>query len=141
MERIVVGVDGSETAERALAWAVEEARLRGATLEVVLAWHLPYVAGYPYAGVGFDANAFERDSREALDKIVDRIDTDGIPEVVRTLRPGDAASALLDAGTEADLIVVGSRGLGGFSGLLLGSVSHHVTHHATCPVVVVPPER
>jgi nucleotide-binding universal stress UspA family protein len=141
MERIVVGVDGSETARRALAWAVAEARLRQATLEVVLAWHMPYIAGYPYAGVGFDPATFEKDAKTSLDAIVDGTDTTGIPSVERTLAVGDAASALLGRAADADLVVVGSRGLGGFTGLLLGSVSHHVTHHATCPVVVVPPER
>jgi nucleotide-binding universal stress UspA family protein len=140
MERIVVGVDGSETSRRALRWAVEEARLRGAALEVVLAWHMPYIAGYPYAGVGFDPNTFEQDGRKSLDEVVDAVDTTGVAKVDRILTVGDAASALLSAATGADLLVVGSRGLGGFAGLLLGSVSHHVTHHATCPVVIIPPE-
>jgi nucleotide-binding universal stress UspA family protein len=136
MERIVVGVDGSDTARRALSWAVAEARLRGATLEV-----MPYIAGYPYAGVGFDPATFEKDAQTTLDSIVDGTDTSGVPQVERTLAVGDAASALLSRAADADLVVVGSRGLGGFTGLLLGSVSHHVTHHATCPVVVVPPEH
>jgi nucleotide-binding universal stress UspA family protein len=141
MERIVVGVDGSDTARRALNWAVAEARLRQAALEVVLAWHMPYIAGYPYAGVGFDPATFEKDAQTTLDSIVDGTDTTGVPQVARTLAVGDAASALLDRSADADLVVVGSRGHGGFAGLLLGSVSHHVTHHATCPVVVVPPEH
>jgi nucleotide-binding universal stress UspA family protein len=141
MERIVVGVDGSDTARRALNWAVAEARLRQATLDVVLAWHMPYIAGYPYAGVGFDPATFEKDAQTTLDSIIDGTDTTGVPSVERTLAVGDAASALLAKSTDADLVVVGSRGLGGFTGLLLGSVSHHVTHHATCPVVVVPPEH
>ena len=66
-------------------------------------------------------------------------DTSGLPApVTRTLALGNASAALLEAAEDADLVVVGSRGLGGFKGLVLGSVSHHVAHHATCPVIVLP---
>ena len=139
MQRIVVGIDGSEGARRALRWALEEAVLRHAQVEVVHAWHLPYVSGDPFVATAFDPALYEDAARTLLDNAVDREDISGLvapPE--RTLVCGSAAPALLDAGKAADLVVVGSRGLGGFTGLLLGSVSHQVAHHAECPVVVVP---
>lgn len=140
VERIIVGVDGSETSRRALRWAVEEARLRQASLEVVLAWHPPYVGGYPYTGTLIDPTVFEDAARQTLDEVVDGVDTSGLPQPVERVQClGDAASAILETAKGADLVVLGSRGLGGFTGLLLGSVSHHVAHHATCPVVIVPP--
>lgn len=142
MKRIVVGIDGSETARRSLRWAAEEARLRQASLEVVHAWHMPYVGGYPYTTTApFDPTIFEDAARTTLDAAVDSLDTTGLAHhVERILVSGGAASAILEAAKGADLVVVGSRGLGGFTGLLLGSVSHQVAHHATCPVVIVPPE-
>ncbi|MEQ1785767.1 MAG: universal stress protein [Acidimicrobiales bacterium] len=141
MERIVVGIDGSETSRRALRWAVEEARLRHASVEVVHAWHLPYVGGYPYTAGAFDPAPFEQAARETLDAMVDETDADGLAAPIeRILHLGDAATGVLDAAQGADLVVVGSRGLGGFAGLLLGSVGHHVAHHAPCPVVIIPPE-
>ena len=138
--RVVVGIDGSETSRRALRWAIEEARLLHGSLEVIHSWHLPYVGGYPYAASTYDATPFEEAARRTLDGVVEDTDTTGLeapPE--RILHLGDPAAALLDAARGAALVVAGSRGLGGFSGLLLGSVGHHVAHHAPCPVVVVPP--
>lgn len=137
--RIIVGVDGSNTSRRALRWAAEEARLRQAPLQVVMTWHTPYVGGLPYAGTGFDPSILERDARKTLDEVVDGVDKTDIPRVDRTLKLGDAATSLLTTAKDASLLVVGSRGLGGFTGLLLGSVSHHVAHHATGPVVFIPP--
>lgn len=141
VERIVVGIDGSDTSGHALTWAVEEACLRQASLEVVHAWHVPYVGGYLYTAGALDPTAFEDAARSTLEAAIDGIDTTGLAHPAkRILTNGGAASALLDAAKGADLVVVGSRGLGGFGGLLLGSVSHQVAHHATCPVVVVPRE-
>jgi len=139
-ERIVVGVDGSDTSRRALHWAVEEARLRQASLAVVHTWHLPYVGGYPYTAGSFDPAPFEEAARQTLDSVADGADATGLPAPIhRILHLGDAASGILEAADGADLVVVGSRGLGGFSGMLLGSVGHHVAHHAVCPVVIIPP--
>lgn len=136
--RVVVGIDGSETAQAALQWAVDEARVRGAALEVVHAWHTPYVAGYPYVPA-FDPDQFEASARAAIETALDRVDTTGLAQPIERLTPlGRAAPVLLDAAKGADVVVVGARGLGGFAGMLLGSVSHHLAHHATCPVVVVP---
>jgi nucleotide-binding universal stress UspA family protein len=138
--RIVVGVDGSETARRALRWAIDEGRVRQATVEVVHAWHLPYAGGHPFAAAGLEPDMLQQAARRLLDLSVGDEDTSGMARPpLRTLVEGGPAAALLEAARGADLVVVGSRGLGGFSGLLLGSVSHHVAHHARCPVVVVPP--
>jgi nucleotide-binding universal stress UspA family protein len=139
-ERIVVGIDGSETSRRALRWAVEEARLRQATVDVVHAWHLPYVGGYPYTAGSFDPAPFEGAARQTLDGVVDGADATGLPAPIeRILHLGDPATGILDTAKGADLVVLGSRGLGGFSGLLLGSVGHHVAQHGSCPVVLIPP--
>lgn len=146
MRKIVVGVDGSEASTEALRFAVEEARLRGATLKVVHAWDFPYsavaVAGYlPQA----DGRLFE-ELREAAERLLDgaltgvEAETEGI-SIERAVIEAPAPRALVDAAEDADLLVVGSRGLGGFAGLLLGSVSQQCAHHAPCPVVIVPLRR
>jgi len=140
IERIIVGIDGSETSRRALRWAIEEARLRQAAVVVIHAWHLPYVGGYPYTAGTFDPTPFAEAARETLDGVVDGTDVTGLPNPPeRVLHLGDPARGILTAAEDATLAVVGSRGLGGFSGLLLGSVGHHVAHHAPCPVVIIPP--
>jgi nucleotide-binding universal stress UspA family protein len=137
--RIVVGIDGSDTAGRALAWALEEGRTHQATVEVVHAWALPY-AGDPYIATAFDSAPVEDAARRTLDAAVDSADTSGLPApITRTLTVGSAAASVLQAAEGADLVVVGSRGLGGFKGLVLGSASYQIVHYATCPVVVVPP--
>jgi nucleotide-binding universal stress UspA family protein len=140
MERIVVGVDGSQGSREALRWAVREAGAHGARVEAVHAWHYPYAAAGPYGAAVMSSETFETAAKETLDEAVDSVDAGGLPAPMdRTLVCGGAARALLDAAKGADLLVVGSRGLGGFGGLLLGSVSHQCTHHAPCPVVIVPP--
>ena len=138
MERIIVGVDGSESAVEALRWAVDEARRRNATVEAVYAWHQPFVGGYAYMGE-VNLGHFEEEARQILDAAVDAVDASGIPPVERTLTPGGAAGVLVEAAKGASLLVVGSRGRGGFSGLLLGSVSQQAAHHSPCPIVIVPP--
>lgn len=138
--RIVVGVDGSEIAGCALGWAVEEARLHRATVEVVHAWAVPYGGGAALLAVPFDSTPVEAAARRTLDAAVDSVDTSGLTApVTRTVTIGSAAGAILQAAEGADLVVVGSRGLGGFKGLVLGSTSHQIAHHATCPVVVLRP--
>lgn len=139
MERIVVGIDGSPGAARALEWAAREARLRHATLEVVHAWHTPYFTGFPYTPVVFAAEAFEEVAEATLGTAVESIDERDLTGPLESvLVNGGAAEAILEAAKGADMVVVGSRGRGGFTGLLLGSVSQQVVHHAPCPVVVVP---
>jgi nucleotide-binding universal stress UspA family protein len=138
--RIVVGVDGSEGASQALRWAYNEARLRNASLEIVQAWHYPYMADVTgMAAAAVRTDDLEDAIRASLDRFVD--ETGPWPTDVaatRRLVEGGAAGALVEAATGADLLVVGSRGHGGFAGLLLGSVSQQCAHHAPCPVVIVP---
>lgn len=135
--RVIVGSDGSESSRRALRWAAEEARYRGAVLEVVHAWTL---LGQPNDGT-FDPNYGEAEARQLLDGELEGLGDalDGV-EVERTVVCDLGAPALLDAGKRADLLVVGSRGRGGFRGLLLGSVSSQVVQHAPCPVAIIPDE-
>ena len=138
MQRIVVGVDGSEASERALQWAVEEAGLRGASVTIVNAWSMAFAGGgFPYAGLAIDPGSFETAGQEVLDAAVRSAEASGVT-IETSLVCGGAAESLLAAAKGADLLVVGSRGRGGFTGLLLGSVSHQVAHHAPCPVVIIP---
>jgi nucleotide-binding universal stress UspA family protein len=135
----VVGIDGSDSSRRALQWSLEEGRLRRAEVDVVHAWAPPRLAAYPFAGLPLDAGALEKHARTLLDRFVDGQDLRGQPATVeRILIEGRAAPAVLDTAIGADLVVLGTRGLGGFAGLRLGSVAHHVGYHARCPLVVVP---
>lgn len=134
--RIVVGIDGSPTSRDALRWAVEAARLRQAELVVVHAWDMPYAGVYPYIGDAYDTAVFKRAADETVDQALGVTDVPDDVSVTRKLVNEPPAKAILDAATDADLVVVGARGLGGFAGMLLGSVSHHIAHHAPCPVVV-----
>jgi nucleotide-binding universal stress UspA family protein len=138
MQRIVVGVDGSQASLRALRWALDEARRRGATLEVVHAWHVPNAGAY-LDFIGYlDVAAFEDDARRVVDQALTAENVAGLSWVEPIIVQDSAARALLDIAKGADLVVVGSRGRGGFTGLLLGSVSQQVAHHTPCPVVIVP---
>lgn len=136
--RVVVGVDGSESARRALHWALDEARRRGAGVDVVHAWQPPQVVPSP-VGFPVDVDLVEKHARTTLDRAVDAEDTRRQPAPVeRILARGSAAGVVLDTARGADLLVLGTRGLGGFRGLVLGSVTHHVAHHVHCPLVVIP---
>jgi nucleotide-binding universal stress UspA family protein len=137
-ERIVVGVDGSPASKRALRWAVDEARRGEANLDVVHAWQLPNAGRYPYVAAYVDYGPLEQDARRVLDRALAGENLTGLSWVEPILVQDAPARALLDTAKGADLLVVGSRGRGGFAGLLLGSVSHQVAAHAPCPVVVVP---
>jgi nucleotide-binding universal stress UspA family protein len=138
MGRIVVGVDGSEGSIVALRWALEEARLREATVDAVHTWEYPYVGELAgMAAFTIDRDELERAAREVLTTSIDHAGPTSVP-VKPILAYGPAASVLLDAAKGADLLVVGSRGRGGFAGLLLGSVSQQCAHHAPCPVEIVP---
>ena len=134
--RIVVGVDGSEPSARALRWAAEQAAVTGQTLEAVIAWEYPVTYGWaPPLPEDFDP---ESDARRAASvEIAAVLGEEAARTVKVTVVEGHAAQVLLHAAEEADLLVVGSRGHGGFTGLLLGSVSSHCTTHAHCPVLVV----
>jgi nucleotide-binding universal stress UspA family protein len=137
--RIVVGVDGSGPSRQALEWAVEEARASAAQVDVVHAWHPPYAGAQPYTLTMVASEDLERAARQVLDRTIEGVDTRGLARPVEPiLVQGGASQWLLETAKGADLVVVGSRGRGGFSGLLLGSVSQQLMHHADCPVVVVP---
>jgi nucleotide-binding universal stress UspA family protein len=142
--KILVGVDGSETAKLATRWAAQEARLRGAKLELVAAWEIPANAsGYGFATISdtiYDdfVQDLEQSAKDNLAVAVEEVRTEAEQvEVETTAVEGQAARVLLEASKDADLLVVGSRGLGGFGELLLGSVSQQCAHHSTCPVVIV----
>lgn len=144
-EKIVVGVDGSDGSVVALRWALREAQLRSASVDVVHSWHYPYAAYTEITGMAagvVSREDLEKLGQEVLQHSLDDAGsaTSGV-EVKPILVQGAAAATLLEAAAGADMLVVGSRGHGGFTGLLLGSVSQHVVHHAPCPAVVVPPEH
>ena len=168
MGRIVVGVDGSPNARRALAWAAAEARLRQAVLQVVHAYHAKNLAAPVYFGsqhtrdaaVGAAGGprpeltasvqrgeAIEAAVRGQADELLATLlgelgETVSGVEVQQTVvEDRHPAEALVQLSVDAELLVVGSRGRGGFSELLLGSVSHAAVLHAACPVVVVPSSR
>jgi nucleotide-binding universal stress UspA family protein len=146
VEGIIVGVDDSEESRGALRWALDEGRIHRSPVVAIHAWRPPLmppvmdVTPVPAAMPG-DLTALIETVREAAQALVERVvreeggDDPGVD--VRPLAVEDEpANALLDAARGADLLVVGSRGLGGFKGLLLGSVSHQVAQHAPCPVVI-----
>ena len=137
MSRIVVGVDGSETADAALAWAAGEARLRRAHLDIVHAYTYPVMGDFPVAELD---SALVDEAQAVLDGAVARADLDDV-EFDPRLEREPVAMGLVEAAEGADLLVVGSRGRGGFAGLLLGSVSQQCAHHAQCPVVIIPAAR
>ncbi|MDA8301236.1 MAG: universal stress protein [Actinomycetota bacterium] len=133
---IVVGVDGSKSSSGALSWAAGEARLRGTTLKVVRAWRVPVLAYGPYVSPP-PLSDFKKSAEALLDEQVKTV-LGGDPgvTVVREVAEGPAAEVIVAASAGAEMVVVGSRGLGGFAGLLLGSVGAQVAHHAHCPVTI-----
>jgi len=138
-ERIVVGVDGSPSSKAALAWAVRQAERTGGTVEAVIAWHYPVVLGTPFgpASVLPETDFAEVAARVLSQVVSETADPAGPVKVSSMVREGNPAQVLLDAAQGADLLVVGSRGHGGFTEALLGSVSQHCVHHAQCPIVIV----
>ena len=147
MEGIIVGVDDSELSKDALRWALEEGRIHGSPVVAVHAWEPPIIpAGIEFAPGGGAVppadlpgliSEAEKAAKEFVEGAVSEVAGER-PEVdVRAVAIEDApAAALVEAAKGADLLVVGSRGLGGFKELLLGSVSHQVAQHAPCPVVI-----
>lgn len=133
--RIAVGVDGSDESRFALEWAVTEARLRHGQVRAVTAWEYPPVTAGMEAMI-WDPAVFEPVARRRQTDTLKRVDTEGV-NVTGDVVQGPTVTVLLNASRDTDLLVVGSRGHGGFTGLLLGSVSTQVLHHATCPVLVV----
>jgi nucleotide-binding universal stress UspA family protein len=141
--RIVVGVDGSAGSMAALGWAVDEARLRGTSLQVVMTWEMPQTYGSPsIVGMGMDPSSDAKTVlAQAAEEEAARLAQDLVPDDVPTVWDvvkGHPGGKLTEVSEDADLLVVGSRGHGGFVGTLLGSVSQHVVTHAACAVVVIP---
>ncbi|SRR6266487_4356568 len=144
MPGITVGIDGSHDAHRALEWAMQEAAVRHVSLTVVTVNEV--ASGWTGNPMIFTADepALERARHgveEAVAKAAAQLGESQPASVTVRAVNGFAAQELIEASREADLLVVGSRGGGGFARLLLGSISDHVVHHAHCPVVVVPGQR
>ncbi|ARP68638.1 universal stress protein [Streptomyces pluripotens] len=134
--RVVVGVDGSPSSYAALRWAVRYADLAGGTVDAVAAWELPGLYGWSAPAVDMDVD--EEEARRRMRKeLADVLGADAASKVREFLAHGNPAEVLLRAAEGAEVLVVGSRGRGGFASALLGSVSQHVSHHASCPVVIV----
>jgi nucleotide-binding universal stress UspA family protein len=132
--RVVVGVDGSEPSKRALRWAAYLAQSMHASIEAVIAWNLGAAAYAPYPSNWDPAD----DARITIDHTLDSVfGAQHHPADLKvTVLEGYPPKVLLDVSADADMLVIGSRGHGGFAGLLLGSVSAACTEHATCPVLV-----
>jgi nucleotide-binding universal stress UspA family protein len=139
-QRVVVGVDGSGGSRLALEAAVEQAREHDATLTVVTTWSQPVMAGAPgYASYDWasEADMSGAAKQQQADLLAGVLGADPSVRVEQEVVEGHPAQQLVVASEGADLVVVGSRGHGGFVGMLLGSVSQHVSAHASCPVLVV----
>ena len=133
--RIVVGVDGSAQSKLALRWAVRVAASTGASIDAVTAWHFPVNFGWGYMADEWNP---EDDATKCLSESVDEAFGAERPKGLRLLvLQGLPAKILLDESNGATMLIVGSRGHGGFSGMLLGSVSANCAEHATCPVLVI----
>lgn len=138
IDQIVVGVDGSDHSRHALRYAIEEARRHHAKLTIVHVYSTPTpIAMYgPTVPTGPAREDLQQAGRDLIDRVMGIHPSDVDIEYVVT--DGPAAATLVRLAEGADLLVVGSRGRGGFRGLLLGSTSHQVISHAPCPVLVVP---
>jgi nucleotide-binding universal stress UspA family protein len=136
---VAVGVDGSDRSVPALEWAVKEAAAHGHTLRVVTAWSIPVTALSPGGlPAPYPIDELKSDGRAAQEAVIAKVEIPEGLQLEHHVVEGGPGAVLLDAAKEADLLVIGSRGHGGFTGLLLGSVGQQLTGHAACPVVVVP---
>ncbi len=142
MPGIIVGVNGSAHSQRALEWAMEEAAIRHAPL-TVLTVHQANV-GYWGSEASYPpdhalAEQARQSARDAVAKAAAQLGGPAPASITVRAVSGSPAEELLNAARDADMIVIGSRGAGGFPRLLIGSVSSHVTHYAHCPVVIIRP--
>lgn len=131
---IIVGVDGSDDSMNAYRWALDEAKVRSAEVTAIFAWELPMI-GIPGA---FDRDELEAEGMKFLnDQLNGQQNGNGVT-VHRVVAQGDPSTSLIEAcrRTDADMLVLGSRGRGGFGGLLLGSVGQECASHAPCPVLI-----
>lgn len=145
MTGLVVGVDGSDHAHRALTWAMKEAAIRHVRLTVLAVQEVAADAwtGNPMILPGDEeiVDKVRNAMQEAVAKIAAELGQPGPESVTLRAVQGFPAHELIEASRDADLVVVGSRGAGGFARLMQGSISSQVVEHAHCPVVVVPHER
>ncbi|MBV9383634.1 MAG: universal stress protein [Streptosporangiaceae bacterium] len=144
MPGIIVGIDGSGYSRRALEWAMNEAAIRHMPLTVLTVHQV--VVGYLGSAVAYPEDhalteKSQQAAQEATDKALAALDGDRPGPVTVKAVSGTPAEEILSAAKDADMIVVGSRGAGGFARLLMGSVSSQVAHHAHCPVVIIPRDR
>lgn len=142
---IVVGFDGSENSHSALTWALEEAKLRRGQIRLITAWSKPPLAWFPAVLETAAGEIVAEDSPEQIAQTLqaDALKTaedEGVAATGQVVHSDSPASALVDAARDADLVVVGSRGHGGFPGLHVGSVATQIITHAPCPVLVVRPK-
>jgi nucleotide-binding universal stress UspA family protein len=137
---IVVGVDGSKCSHSALRFALEEARIRKVKLSIVVVWHVPLTA-YGTGWAPSPPNLAEDSEAAANDLLAEALElvkeSAGDVKIEPVVREGQTALILIEEAAKAELLVIGSRGRGGFRDLLLGSVSQQCAHHARCPVVIV----
>lgn len=136
--RVVVGVDGSPASRAALRLAAEVAERFGAVLLAVETWEFNPIGALTTGGPT-DLDELQRAAEHRLERVVSEELGDAAAGVERLVAAESPVTVLLREGEKADLLVLGSRGLGGFKGLLVGSVSQQITHHAPCPVLIVPP--
>jgi nucleotide-binding universal stress UspA family protein len=143
MPGIIVGVDGSGHSQRALEWAIGEAAIRQVPL-TVLTVHQAVVGYYGSATIYSDDPTRTEEARQAAqaetDKVLAGLEGSRPESVTVTAVHGFPVEELISAGRDADMIVLGSRGAGGFTRLMMGSVAGQVAQHAPCPVLIVPPE-
>jgi nucleotide-binding universal stress UspA family protein len=133
--RIVVGVDGFESSKAALHWAIRQAKLTGAAVEAVTAWHVPVGTGWIPAA---DMPDYQEDAFAVLaEAITEMAAVDPDVQVCPRVVQGRAGQVLVDAADGADLLVVGSRGHRGLAEALLGSVGQYCANYASCPVVIM----
>jgi nucleotide-binding universal stress UspA family protein len=147
MPGIIVGVDGSDNSRLALSWAMREAARHRVPLTVMtvhpdpvrpatrILWALP-----AYPEKNSDLEHAQMALQEFVEKVAGGIE-ETVPDVTVSVATGDVTEELVKASRDADMLVVGCRGVGGFARLLMGSVSSQITHHAACPVVVIPGTR
>jgi nucleotide-binding universal stress UspA family protein len=136
--RIVAGVDGSASSLAALRWAIRQAELTGSSVDAVIAWEPPAASGLGWGVAMVDDTDYPELAAKTVTEAISMVaDPASQVRVHPMVAEGNAAQVLLHASAGADLLVVGSRGHGGFASALLGSVSQHCTHHAHCPVVVI----
>ena len=140
MSSVIVGVDGSANSIAALKWAAHYAQSTDGIVHAVYVWSYPIssIAPAPLGSPVAPAELMTSAASEALAGFITEADLPADVHVVHVVREGSTSKVLLDQAKDADILVVGARGHGGFTGLLLGSVANAVINHAPCPVAVIP---